>query len=111
MATRLEHTKKFNADLRKLARKYPSVLEAVDALSVRLKRDERPGKLYKRVGGRVFRERLPNRSARRGKSGGFRVAYRVDSENNIMLLAICARKDCPDLGESAIRRLLRELDL
>ena len=69
---------------------------------------ERPGKLYRRVGATVFREKLPNPSARRGKSGGFRIAYLVEDESKVVLLGICARNDCPELQETSIRRLLRE---
>ena len=60
------------------------------------------------MGGRVYRVRLPNRSARRGKSGGFRVAYYLETETTVFLLAICDRKDCAELNESTLRWIMRD---
>ena len=65
----------------------------------------------RRMGGNVYRVRLPNRSAGRGKSAGFRVAYYVETETSVMLLAICDRKDCADLEESRLRRIIRAAGL
>ena len=106
MASSLRHSRKFVSQIKKLARKYPSVVGEVDAMSERLKQGERPGIIYKRLDRKVFRERLPNRSARRGKSGGFRVSYLDNEDKSVVLLSICARNDCRDLEEDAIRRLL-----
>ncbi|MCY4464438.1 MAG: hypothetical protein OXE46_02760 [Chloroflexi bacterium] len=79
----------------------------VDRLANQLGDGERPGIQYKRMGGNVYRVRLPNRSARRGKSAGFRVAYYAVREDNVVLLAICDRKDCAELQEANLRALMR----
>jgi len=67
--------------------------------------------LYRRVGATAFRVRLANRSARSGKSGGFRVAYHVSDAGTVSLLAICARSECRELHETNIRRLISNLQL
>ena len=63
------------------------------------------------MGGRVYRVRLSNRSAGRGKRAGFRVAYYVANGDTVTLLAICDRKDCAELEEGNLRSLMRKLGL
>ena len=108
MLIRITAVDSFLARLRKLARKYPSVLEDVDKLSNQIRQGEFPGKLYRRVGGDVYQVRLPNRSARRGKSAGFRVLYHVHDNITVTLIAICLRSKCHELTEAEIRSLLQE---
>ena len=100
-------TRRFARLLRRLSRKFPSAVDEVERLSVRLMRGERPGRLYRRMGGAVYRVRLPNPAAKRGKSSGFRVAYYVETETSVFLLAICDRKDCAELEESNLRALMQ----
>ncbi len=99
-------TSRFSRLLRKLARKFPSAVDEVEILSIRVRRGEGPGKPYRRMGGNVYRVRLPNRSARRGKSAGFRNACCINTETCVLLLAICDRKDCAELEESNLRALI-----
>ena len=76
--TPVRHTKSFDNGLKKLARKHPTVFDAVDLLIDEPSHGQRPGIAVpprRRIG--VFRVRLANRSARSGKSGGFRVAYHI----------------------------------
>ena len=107
MRTIVIPTRRFRSLLRKLSRRFPSVFDELDRLESQLLHGERPGTRYRRMGGRVYRVRLPNRSARRGKSGGFRVAYYLETETTIFLLAICDRKDCAELNESTLRWIMR----
>ncbi len=107
MAISVTPTRRFRTLLRRLAHRFPSVGDEVASLSLQLKQGERPGQRYRRLGGRVYRVRLPNRSASRGKSGGFRVAYYVETETSVLLLAICDRKDCADLEENSLRAIMQ----
>ena len=111
MPISVRHSGRFNRLLGKLARKFPSAIAEVGNLTALLKQGERPGTLYRRLGSEVYRVRLPNRSAKRGKSAGFRVAYYVETETDILLLAICDRKDCAELEESNLRALMRSAGL
>jgi len=77
MPTKIELPRLFLRELRNLAKKYPAVLKQFERLSDQLKNDERPGDKIPGVGYDVYKVRLPNPSAQRGKSGGFRVIYYV----------------------------------
>ena len=71
--------------------------------------DERPGLRVPGTGLTVFKVRLPNRAARRGKSGGFRVIYYVQMADSVTLLTIYSKSDQADISARDIQRLVREL--
>ena len=79
-------------------------------LVLRLQDDERPGQRIPGVGYAVYKVRLPNRSARRGKSGGFRVIYYAQIADTVTLLAIYSKSEDVDISIKEIQQLAREAD-
>lgn len=73
MPTKIDIKKQFLKKANKLARKYRGLLDDIDRLIVQLKNDERPGDKIPNIGHDVYKVRLANPSAQKGKSGGFRV--------------------------------------
>lgn len=61
------------------------------------------------VGAAVYKARLPNRSAQRGKSGGFRLLYVLHEKDLATFLHIYSKSDNNDASPSDIRQLLRKL--
>jgi mRNA-degrading endonuclease RelE of RelBE toxin-antitoxin system len=109
MATRLEVPERFLKRLRPLARKYPALLIEYEKLGTRLKADERPGDKVPGVGYDVYKVRLKNPSARKGKSGGFRVLYYVQLADKVVLLTIYSKTEQTDIIPAEIRRILEEV--
>ncbi len=62
------------------------------------------------VGYTVYKARLPNRSAQRGKSGGFRVIYYVQIEDLVTLLTIYSKTEETDISVREIQQLAQEAD-
>ena len=60
------------------------------------------------LGHQVFKVRLPNRSARRGKSGGFRVIYQEKSGRLVLLLLVYSKTDRADIPNDVIIRVIEE---
>lgn len=60
------------------------------------------------LGYQVFKVRLPNRSARRGKSGGFRVIYQERSGRLVLLLLVYAKTERADIPDDVIIRVIEE---
>lgn len=102
----LHHT--FRKRTKTLGRKYPSITDDVRQLISRLENDERPGQKVPNVGYVVYKVRLPNRAARRGKSGGFRVIYYVQFSDRVKLLTIYSKTDQTDISVYEIRTLVAE---
>ena len=110
MPTRVDIKHRFRRRTKTLGRKYPSVTDDVRQLVSRLESDERPGQLVPGVGYTVYKVRLPNRAARRGKSGGFRVIYYVQFRDRVVLLTIYSKTDDTDISAAEIRRLVLEVE-
>ena len=58
----------------------------------------------------VYKARLPNRSARRGRRGGFRIIYVLEDSDSATFLHIYSKSDKNDVSASEIRRMLRNLE-
>ena len=108
MPTKVDIGDTFNRQLRRLARKYPSVADAVDHLIDQLESDDRPGAKLTGLGYQVYKVRLPNRSARRGKSGGFRAIYQERSGRLVLLLLIYSKTERADIPDDVIIRVIEE---
>lgn len=100
----------FTRKANRLARKPPSLPSDLRVLKEQLTQGNKPGDRLKGVGAEVYKTRLANPSARRGKSGDFRVAYHV-GQDQITLLAVCLKPKCDEVRPQQIRRILSELEL
>ena len=109
MPTKVNVPAPFLRELRRLAKKYPAVVGQFEKLAQQLKNDERPGDKIPRVGHDVYKVRLANPSARRGKSGGFRVIYYVQLVDSVLLLTIYSKTEQIDVSPEEIRRIVEEL--
>ena len=92
--------------IQRLRKKYPSVTTEVSKLIDMLEADERPGDKIPGVGYDVYKVRLPNPSAQRGKSGGFRVIYYLKLADTVVLVTIYSKTEQTDISAEALRRLL-----
>jgi mRNA-degrading endonuclease RelE of RelBE toxin-antitoxin system len=110
MATEVIALPPFNRSLRRLARKYPDVTSEVDNLITDLERNDRPGDKIPGVGYDVYKVRLGNPSAGRGKRGGFRVVYYIRRKDSILLLTLYTKTQREDIPPEQIRRIIEEYD-
>lgn len=109
MPTTVNITAHFQNALERLTRKYPKVIDVVASLIDDLRNDQRPGDKIRHVGYDVYKVRLRNPSARRGKSGGFRVVYYIQLVDRIVLLTIYAKTRQTDIGPEQILTILKEI--
>ena len=110
MPTEVSISNPFRKDLDHLARKYPKVLDTIESLITDLENDMRPGDKIPRVGYDVYKVRLPNPSAGRGKRGGFRAIYYVQLQDRIILLIIYSKTEQSDISPDEIRRVLEDIE-
>jgi mRNA-degrading endonuclease RelE of RelBE toxin-antitoxin system len=85
--------------LKILRKKYPNIMKDVDGLLAQLEEGETPGD---RLQGfdesiKVFKVRLPNRDAGRGKSGGYCVIYYMRIDDAILLVLIYSKTEMEDV--------------
>ena len=98
----------FRKRLKQLKRKYPAVTDEVRDLVLQLQNDKRPGVKVPGTGYEVYKVRLRNPSARRGKSGGFRVIYYARLVDYVYLLTIYSKTERTDLNPREIGQLVAE---
>ncbi|MCY3917260.1 MAG: type II toxin-antitoxin system RelE/ParE family toxin [Chloroflexi bacterium] len=110
MPTTVSYLPRFDKQLERLEQKYPKTTDVVLGLIDQIEVDQRPGQLVPRVGYTVYKVRLPNRAARRGKSGGFRIIYYVHSGDRVTLLTIYSKTDDTDISIAEIRTLVLEAE-
>lgn len=56
----------------------------------------------------MFKVRLRNTDAHRGKSGGYRVIYYLETEEQTVLLTIYSKSDQSDMPTDVIRRIIED---
>ena len=110
MPTTVSLLPEFRRDLKQLKRKYPAVTAEVQKLVSRLENDERPGDKMPNLGYDVYKVRLPNPSAQRGKRGGFRALYYVRLAEYVILIAVYSKTEQADVDLRKLRRFLDRLN-
>lgn len=107
MATRVDFATTFEKEVTRLSRTYRVVEDQVEGLLDQLEQDERPGDKIPNVGYDVYKVRLKNPSAGRGKSGGFRVIYYVRLADVVVLLTIYAKTQQENISIAKIRQVIK----
>lgn len=108
MATIVDYSARFLKDLDNLERQYPGTLNIIDELLQQLKRDERPGDRIPRVGYSVYKVRLPNPAANKGKSGGFRAIYYVRIADRVLMVTLYSKSKQVDISPEKLRAIIEE---
>ncbi len=62
------------------------------------------------VGFTVYKARLPNRDAQRGKSGGYRVIYFVKTSERVVLIEMYSKSDQDLISNDEIVAIINEID-
>lgn len=110
MPTRVDTTPGFEKELERLARKYPAVLDEAAKLIAQLERSRRPGDKIRGLDYVVYKVRLANPSARRGKRGGFRVIYYAKTQYLVILIAIYSKTERTIIPNADIRKIIAGMD-
>src|SRR4051812_48564665 len=96
--------------LKRLSKKYSGIANDLKVLTNRLEVGETPGDQIQGIGYTVYKARLRNRDASRGKSGGFRVIYYLKTEEKLLLVYIYSKTERVDISADEIRRMIEEYE-
>jgi mRNA-degrading endonuclease RelE of RelBE toxin-antitoxin system len=96
----------FRQDVRALRKRYRSLLQDLQTLTDELGRGIDIGDRVQGVGYEVYKARLGNRDLQRGKSGGYRVVYLVETGGGVVLLSLYAKSDREDISAAEVRRAI-----
>ena len=93
-----------------MRKRYRRVEDDVEELVAEMERGAFRGDPLPGFGRDVYKVRLANRSARRGRRGGFRVIYSLLNVNTVVFLHIYSKSDKDDVSANEISRLLRDFE-
>ena len=100
------YTPEFKRNLRQLSKKYRHIREDLQPLLDELVAGSTPGDQIRGVQDVVFKARVSNSDARKGKSGGYRVIYHVKQDEAVVLITIYSKAEQSDVAAVEIRRIL-----
>lgn len=98
----------FLRDATKLSKRYPNILRDIRLLREQLEAGHLPGDRVKGLSQRVYKARVPNTDAQRGKSGGYRVIYYLETVDSRVLITIYSKSDQSDIPVAELRRMIQE---
>lgn len=110
MPTRVVVADQFRRDASKLQKRYPKILTDVRALRAQLEADERPGDRLQGLEHVAYKVRVKNSDAKRGKSGGYRVVYYLETVDQIVLITIYSKSDQSDIPVEKLRRFIADYE-
>jgi mRNA-degrading endonuclease RelE of RelBE toxin-antitoxin system len=105
---RVDTTTRFDNEVKRLRKKYPNIRTDVAPLVTALEHGDQPGDKVQGVGSDVYKVRLSNRDAAKGKRGGYRVIYYVKLADLVVLLRIYSKSEKADLTHEEIRRIIAD---
>ncbi len=94
--------------LKRLNKKYPNIASDLRDLTDQLEAGQTPGDQVQGLKYTVYKTRLRNRAASRGKSGGFRVIYYIKTQEKLLLVYIYTKTEQQDITADEIRRIIEE---
>jgi mRNA-degrading endonuclease RelE of RelBE toxin-antitoxin system len=106
---RVEPSLLFQKAYKRLRKKYRQLDDDILPLIEQLQSGETPGDQIQGVRYTIFKVRIQNTDAQRGKSGGYRVIYYVQTVDNIILAYIYAKSEREDISMDELRRMIREI--
>jgi mRNA-degrading endonuclease RelE of RelBE toxin-antitoxin system len=106
----LAYTPEFKRNLRTLAKKYRHIQKDVQPVLDCLMLGQVPGDQVKGTEYTIYKVRVKNSDAQKGKSGGYRLIYYIVEPTQIILVTIYSKLEQSDISASDIRAILSELE-
>ena len=100
----------FLKDVKKLRKRYRRVEEDVEELVAEIESGSFRGDQLPGFGRDVYKVRLANRSAGRGRRGGFRVIYSLLNAHTIVFHHIYSKSDKDNVSEGEVWRMLGDIE-
>jgi mRNA-degrading endonuclease RelE of RelBE toxin-antitoxin system len=101
-------TPEFKRNLRQLAKKYRHIRSDIQPIIDALEQGELPGDQVPGVGVVVYKVRVRNSDAQRGKSGGYRMIYYQPADTMIVLITLYSKTEQADIELQEIQAILAE---
>ena len=95
---RVSYSDAFKRQVKRLSRKYRRIRADVEPLIEQLQAGETPGDQVQGVGYTVYKVRVRNTDAQRGRRGGYRIIYYLHDRDHVLLVAIYSKTEQGDVA-------------
>lgn len=99
-------TSECKRSLRRLSERYRSIRKDLGPVLEKLGSGETFGNRVRGTSHVVYKVRVPTSDANRGKSGGYRALYYIETADRVILVTIFARSDQGDISSAELARIL-----
>ncbi|MBK1621172.1 hypothetical protein CKO42_22685 [Lamprobacter modestohalophilus] len=100
----------FKRQLKRLSRRYRRIRSDVQPLLDQLCDGATPGDRIQVRGHVLYKVRVKNSDATRGKSGGYRIIYYLQTESERLLVAIYSKSDQGDIPHEILLEIIEQDD-
>jgi mRNA-degrading endonuclease RelE of RelBE toxin-antitoxin system len=100
----------FTQNIRRLRKKYRSILQDLEPMISQLEGGKILGDQVPGVGYPIFKIRVRNSDAQRGKSGGYRVLYYLKTSDRILLLTLYSKSEQDDIAAEDLKSIIEDYD-
>jgi mRNA-degrading endonuclease RelE of RelBE toxin-antitoxin system len=100
------YTPEFKRNLRQLAKKYRHIRKDIQPIIDQVAAGARPGDRITGLTHMIFKVRVANSDARKGKSDGYRIIYQIKEKEMIVLITIYSKTEQADIAAAEIRRII-----
>jgi mRNA-degrading endonuclease RelE of RelBE toxin-antitoxin system len=104
----VEAAKTFTRDLRTLSKKYRSIYKDVQPVIEELQNGNILGDQIPNIGYAVFKVRIRNSDIKKGKSGGYRLIYYLQTMTGIILLTIYLKSEQANIEPDEIKSIIEQ---
>ena len=106
----IRFTPEFKRNLRTLSKRYRYIRSDIEPILEKLQSGIFVGDQIPRTGFTLYKVRIRNRDAQRGKSGGYRLIYYLQTSHSIILITLYSKSEQSDISVTELRRIIREFE-
>lgn len=100
--------RRFKQDIRELSKKYRHIRSDLQTTLEEISQGSLIGNQISGVGYPVFKVRIKNSDINKGKSGGYRLIYYIQSSEVIIIITIYSKSDQADISTKEIREIIAD---
>ena len=97
-------------ETRALSKRYHYIRSDIEPILEKLQSGIFIGDQIPRTGYTLYKVRIGNRDAQRGKSGGYRLIYYLRTPQSVILITIYSKSEQSDISTAEVRRIIREFE-
>jgi len=98
----------FKRQVKRLIRCYPKIRDDIQPIISALESGKTPGNRIQGTSNVLYKVRIKNTSAVRGKSGGYRIIYYLQTANDVLLVTIYSKFEQSDITTSELLSIIKE---